>query len=483
MIVTIINPNIVTQKGDFFGTGIPYMPIIPAYLASHLLSKKYKVEVIDSFGQNPTKKRIEGDLIIHGLSLSEILNKVNKKTDLICIYAGHIVEHSVIVKIIKVIKKRFKEKKILVFENSQAVTAYSLRIAHRDFFDQGCDYVVYGNPEETVNKLLSGKSLKTIDGLIYRKAKIIIINKPHTQKIKIDDLPFPAWHLFPIVNYWKLGYAHVPYKKRYMPLLTSRGCPFECAFCIIPFTNRRKWRGRTAENVFEEMKKYVVEFDVNEFHIEDLNPTINRKRIEKLCKLIIKSGLSITFKFASGIKIETIDRKTLDLLYKAGCRYISFSPESGSEKVLKLMKKPFNYKHGLEMTRVMSKLGIVSQACFVLGFPGETKSDLRLTQKYALQLVRKGVDELAFFIMTPVPGSKPYEFSQIKDLSKLTFSPKWRKEYKFLHKFRFKLYLLFVLLKFLYSPLRTVTIPLRILIKNFRTKIEMTVYRVFNQTK
>jgi len=321
--------------------------------------------------------------------------------------------------------------------------------------------------------------------LIYKDNKKIIINKPSSQKIEINKLPFPAWNLFPIKNYWKLGYAHVPYKKSYMPLLTSRGCPYACEFCIIPFTNKRIWRARNPENILSEIKNYINKYNVNEFHIEDLNPTLDKKRIKELCELIISSKLKIIFKFASGIKLETIDEETLELLYKAGCRYISFSPESGSKKVLKLMKKPFDHNNGLSMTKKMKKLGITSQACFVLGFPGETNKDLKLTRKYALELTRLGVDEIAFFIMTPIPGSKPYECSQLtkNQLSNLTFSPKWRKEYKKLNKFRIKTYLLFLILKLIYHPIKTISIPFNIITKRFKTKIEMTTYRVGKQNR
>ena len=480
MLVTIINPNIVAQKGDFFGTGIPYMPIIPAYLTSYLLNKKHKVEVIDSFGEDPSKKRTEDDLIIYGLSIGEIIEKVNEKTDIICIYAGHAIEHSIIINILNAIKKKFKRKKVLIFENSQAVTAYSLRVSYKEFFKKNCDFIVYGDPEETVHNLLSNKSLKNIDGLIYKEKNKIVVNKPYSQKQKLDNLPFPAWGLFPLKNYWKLKYAHAPYKNKYIPLLTSRGCPFQCEFCIIPFTNRRIWRARSPENLISEIKEYKKKYKVKEFHIEDLNPTLDKKRIKKLCNLIINLKLNIVFKFASGVKIESIDEETLKLLHKAGCRYISFSPESGSKKVLKLMKKPFDYEHGIKIAKLMSKLKIISQACFVLGFPGETKKDLKLTKEYSLKLIRNGVDELAFFIMTPVPGSKPYEYSQFKckELSKLTFSPKWRKEYKNLHKFRTKVYIYMAINKLIYHPLKTLKQPLNFLTKNFETKMEMTLYRI-----
>ena len=154
MVITIINPNNVMQKGDFFGTGIPYMPIIPAYLASYLRTKKEDVQVIDAFGKNPFKKRTENGFIIQGLEINEIIEKINNKTEIVCIYAGHVIEHNIIIQILKQIKTKYKDKKVLIFENSQAVTAYSLKMSYKEFFKNDCDFIVYGEPEQTIYDLI-----------------------------------------------------------------------------------------------------------------------------------------------------------------------------------------------------------------------------------------------------------------------------------------------------------------------------------------
>jgi radical SAM superfamily enzyme YgiQ (UPF0313 family) len=479
MHITLINPNNVTQKGDFFGTGIPYMPITLAYLAS-CLRNSHEISVIDAFGENPFKKRTKAGFIIQGLTTKDIIKRINPKTGLIFLYAGHIVEHIVIKEIIKEIKRKLNTK-IAIIENSQAVTAYSLVKAKEEFFSSGADIIIYGEPEKTAIELIKcikkNKEPSNVKGIIYKKNNKIKTNKKQEYIKDLDKLPFPAWDLFPIKNYWKLHYAHAPMKQNYLPLLTSRGCPFQCEFCIIPTTNEKRWRFRTARNVVDEITEFSKRYNIKEFHIEDLNPTINKKRIKDICKLIIKKKLNIKTKFASGIKLETIDKETLSLLAKSGCNYLSFSPESGSKKMLELMKKPFNHNHGISMTKEMNRLGIKSQACFVLGFPGETSKDLKLTKDYIIRLTKAGVDEIALFIMTPIPGSKVYESWETKDLSKLTFSPVWRKEYKKLHNFRKKLYILFFIHKLLNHPLKTLKQPINIILKKFETKMEMTIYR------
>ncbi len=490
MKLTLINPNIVSQKYDFFGTGIPYVPIGLAYLAAALVKTNHNVQVIDAFGEKPMQKEVKEDYIIQGLKISEILDRISSDSNAIFIYASQVVQHNRIIDIIRAVRKRFSNKKIIMLENPQSVVSYSLERAHKEFFDNNVDFIIIGEPEMTAEELIEAIQRKkedysNIKGIIYlSKQGKIKKTSEREHIIDLDQIPFPAWELFPIRNYWKLSYAHAPLKRnaRYMPILTSRGCPYNCEFCIIPYINERKWRFRSAANVVDEIENYVKEFKINEIHVEDLNPTLKKERIIEICKEIIKRKIKVEIKFAAGIKLDTIDENTLKWLKQAGCNYISFSPESGSKRILDLMKKPFNYNHGINMTKLMHQLGIITQACFVLGFPREKEKDQNLTLKYIKKLTKAGVDEIALFVMTPIPGSRPYELSQIKPekISQFTFSPKWRKEYKQLNRFRIKLYLFFIVFKCIYHPLKTLKQLFYLITKNFHTKMEMTIFRVIN---
>ena len=487
MKVTLINPNIVSQKHDFYGTGIPYMPITLAYLTAYLLKKNHEIKVIDAFGENPLQKEVKEDFIIQGLKISEIVDKIPNDSDAIFIYASQVVQHNRIIDIIKAVRNKFSNKKIIMLENSQSVVSYSLARANKEFFDNNVDFIIVVELLEAIAK--KDSNYAEVKGIMFRseedkikKTKEIMKTQDREHIANLDEIPFPAWHLFPIKNYWKLSYAHAPLKRnaKYMPILTSRGCPYNCEFCIIPYINERKWRCRSAVNVVDEIENYVKKFNITEIHVEDLNPTLKKERIVDICKELIKRKIKVEIKFAVGIKLDTIDEDTLKWLKQAGCNYVSFSPESGSKKVLELMKKPFDYNHGIKMTRLMHRLGITTQACFVLGFPGENKEDLRLTLRYIKKLTKAGVGEIALFMMTPIPGSRPYELSQIKPekISQFTFSPKWRKEYKQLNRFRTKAYLLFIAFKSIYHPLQTLKQPFYLITRNFRTKMEMTLFRV-----
>jgi len=167
------------------------------------------------------------------------------------------------------------------------------------------------------------------------------------------------------------------------------------------------------------------------------------------------------------------------LLKKSGCNYISISPESGSAELMKNIDKPFNYNHALKVVKEMNKNKIFSQACFIVGYPGETIDDLKKTRKMIFDLTKRGVDEIAVFIVTPIPGSKIYEkFDGFNTLSNLTFTPTWRKDYKMLSKERLIMYSIFLSTKIIFHPIKIFRQILNFFSKKFDTKMEMVPYKV-----
>ena len=111
----------------------------------------------------------------------------------------------------------------------------------------------------------------------------------------MDSLPLPDWSQIPLKNYWNLKYAHGPFSsKKYISILTSRGCPYPCKFCVVPETNNRRWRHKSSKRVVDEMEHYIKKYNIKEFHFEDLNPTVNETRTIELCNEIIKRNLNIT---------------------------------------------------------------------------------------------------------------------------------------------------------------------------------------------
>jgi len=483
MSIIFINPNLVVQRNDPFTTGIVYMPIGLAYAAAVVRDAGHPVHVIDAFAEGPELGRKRGKFTTFGLSEADVLAHIPSDAQAVFVFAINLTNHLAATHIVSVVKQDRPNLPIIILENTQAVTAYALKYVMAEFFNAGADFVLTGEPEQRVVRLvqaLTGESdtseLQEIDGLGSPE----FYSPPETFIQDLDSIPFPAWDLFPLENYWRLRFAHGPQSTaRYLPLLTSRGCPYPCRFCVVPATNQQKWRARSAINVVDEIEYYVNTFQVREFHIEDLDPTISDQRMRDIAGEIMRRELDIIWKIVAGTKVETIrTEETVDIMAESGCRYISISPETGSPRVLKLMKKPFDLDHAVKLVKRMSQVGIRTQACFVLGFPGESPEDLQKTWDLAHDLTRKGVDEIALFIITPVPGSAIFEeLKGYGSLSEMNFTPTWRDDFEELSRFRLRLYAYFLLWKLRYHPFKILRQPLNFLRRRYDTKMEMVPYR------
>jgi len=234
--------------------------------------------------------------------------------------------------------------------------------------------------------------------------------------------------------------------------------------------------------VVDEIELRVKEYGIKDFHIQDDLFTLRKDRVIEICKEILKRKLNVTWKIVAGTKAESIDREMLEWMAKAGCTYISISPESGSERVLKLMGKPFDYQKGIEIIKECNRLGIKTQACFVIGYPDENKNDRRKSKSYMLHLARAGLDEVGIFIMCPLPGAKVFKvFGYKGTYEDMNFSPRWRKDYRALAVCRKRMYLLFLLTKLLWHPLKSLNSIINLLRLRFEIKMEMTAYRALKQ--
>lgn len=485
--IALINPPLVTHAKDPLGSGIPYLPVTLSYLAA-VLAREYSLKVVDVFGRAPLTVKAEAGFWLQGEASVQWALELSGDTLAAVVYVSSVMAFLAVKKIISEFKTVFPGIPLIAIENSQAVIGCPLEYLAGDLIRAGADFIVLGECEDRVPRLCRALGLKDltgltgIDGLVYPDPDGSLIRQPVSGRVQeLNRLPFPAWEFFPLENYWKLGYAHGPMEGRYLALQTSRGCPLDCNFCVVPATNAGKWRARSPENVIAEIESLTRRFGVREFHLEDLNPTAGEKRILELCALLTQKKLGIVWKLASGAKIESFSPETLARMREAGCRYVSFSPESGSPAVLERMNKKFDHARALTLAARMHELGVATQACFVIGYPEETPADLRQTSDYVRHLARAGVDEIAVFMLTPIPGTRT--FGQIRgygSYAEMTFAPVWRSDYPALKRYRTRLYLSFFIWKLCSHPGKLVRQLLNLLRGKFTTKAEMNVYRLFS---
>ena len=175
------------------------------------------------------------------------------------------------------------------------------------------DFVVIGEAEYTMLELVgvleqrTTEGLKKIRGIGYIKNGETVITPPRPAIQDLDSLPFPARHLLPMEEYFA-AVKEIPLsgeiRKPWTMMITSRGCPYNCIFCSIHIVMGRKWRGRSPENVVDEIEQVVHTYHIKQIDFLDDNMTLNKKRMENICDLIVKRGLDIEWYTPNGVRAD-----------------------------------------------------------------------------------------------------------------------------------------------------------------------------------
>ena len=270
--------------------------------------------------------------------------------------------------------------------------------------DEGADFVIRKEPEYTMRDLASVIEKKTswdsVLGISWIKNNKKIHNKERPLIANLDDLPFPARELLPWKKY------KIPFGKdsAYTVILTSRGCPYNCIFCGTHIYYGRTLRLRSGKNVVDEIEEIVNKFGINHFSLWDDTFTVNKQHVMDVCNEIIRRGLKVKW-YCLG-RADNVDEEALAIMKKAGCYQIQYGFESGSEQVLKYMRKGITPEQIRNAVRLTAKAGIEVSALFVIGFPEETEEDIEKTIEIAKT---PGIKWAQFNIATPYPGTDMYD--------------------------------------------------------------------------
>lgn len=271
----------------------------------------------------------------------------------------------------------------------------------------GADLIVRGEAETVIAPLLktlrAGRKPHDIPGVSFMKNGRCHHNPPPPPVDPLDTLPFPAWDSIPIETYSGMYNMNgLPVlKSPYVPLLTSRGCPYRCSFCHNLFG--RKFRPRSPENVLDEMELLYEKHGVREFHFVDDIFNLHKKRVEEICHGIIRRGLNISFNFANGIRGDILTQELIKLMKEAGCYCMCLSLESASPRILGLMRKKLNIKKLEEIARFASSIDIITKCIFMVGYPSETREEMEETLRWVME---SSFDLLQHSIACPLPGTE-----------------------------------------------------------------------------
>ena len=295
-------------------------------------------------------------------------------------------------KIAREIKKRLPETKIIFGGNHATFTVDEL--IKEDYVD----VVVMGEGEitfkELVGKIERNLPLDDVRGIVFRRDGKTIRTAPREPIKDINTIPFPDWR----------------FMNEKMPvsvaICSSRGCPHDCIYCSTTSFWGRKWRSRSARNIIDEINNifdvYKPEKRSLRIGFVDDNFTVDRERVKRFCHLIHEEKLDL--KWGASSRVEFIDESLLEIMADAGCTGLFMGIESGSERVLKLMKRGYSIDEVKEKVEMSMKMGILPTCSFMIGNPFEDKSDIEKTLSLlkALKTYRVQVHIFAPLIGTEV---------------------------------------------------------------------------------
>jgi len=265
------------------------------------------------------------------------------------------------------------------------------------------DYVVRGEGEETFLELITGKPAPEILGLSYKNNSHVIHNGNRAVVKNLDDLPIPAYHLLPMKKYHPaLGsYSRLPG----IGMLTTRGCPGKCTFCFGQYLGERI-RMRSADNIIKEIQLLQKSYGIREVSFYDDTFTTFQSNVRRFCELLLKNEIDITWSCFT--RVDFVNEEILSFMKRAGCHQICYGIESGSEKILRNIKKKISLDRAKQAVEMTKKAGIKVRATFMLGSPGETVTTMRKTIKFAIALEP---DIALFNITTPYPGTEMHKWA------------------------------------------------------------------------
>ncbi len=388
MKVTLIHPPVYINKHGLTALR-PSLPLGLAYIAAVLRDDGHQVAVVDALGLAPEQMTPDGDIWRLGLSPDEVVAQIPADTKAIGITNMWSYSWPICRELIHAIKAAFPGVPIVGGgEHFTAVPDLSMEQAP-------LDYLVLGEGEETAIALFRalelGLDVTVIPGVVWRDPAGKVVKNPRRDRIRnIDEIPWPAWDLFDVEAYSSNRLVSGIYYGKTVPILATRGCPYQCTYCSSPNMWTTRWFAREAKDVADEIQHYHEKYGATNFPFQDLTAILKRDWVVEFCRTIEERGLKITWQLPAGTRSEVIDEEVASLLVRSGCRSLNFAPESGSERTRKHMKKMLTDEKLFRAVRASVKAGLNVGCFFVLAYPTDEKEDMRATAKLARRLGRAG---------------------------------------------------------------------------------------------
>ncbi len=406
MKVCLIKPPILHKGVSFARFATP--PLGLAYIAGALRSEGHQVQVIDASALGIDKVSLfKNKIYLFGLNKEEISDLIDEDTDVVC-YSFMFTNNWLYDReLVRYVKNRFPRiLSIAGGEHASALPEYSIE-------QSGLDFVVLGEGESVIVQLMHAierqESYQSIKGIVYKVENSFINTGKQVRASQIENIVWPAWDLFPLNIYFENKMTYGVYRGNTLPVNATRGCPYQCTFCSSPDMWGRKYEMRPPKDFVDELEFLNKEYKVVNFDLYDLTAIIKKYWIVEMCREIIKRELNITYQLPSGTRAEAIDFEVAELLYQSGCKNITYAPESGSEIVLKDIKKKVKIDKMLESIKSSSKVGLNIKLNMIIGFPDEKHTDIWETLLFLIKCSWYGANDAAPAVFSPYPGSELFE--------------------------------------------------------------------------
>jgi anaerobic magnesium-protoporphyrin IX monomethyl ester cyclase len=381
-----------------------------AYLSSYISKHGgYPFVIVDGIGEGLNQtwplKDYPG-FICHGLRFNEILGRIPAEAEVIAVSTMFSGEWPIVRDLITAIRERFPRSLIVAGgEHITALPEYSLRDC------PALDACVRGEGEHTLLELLDarqrGEGFERIEGLSYLdKEGNYHANGGLTRIRALETIPWPHWPEGYLEKFWAAGKSFGVQSARDMPILGSRGCPYQCTFCSSPQMWTTRYILRDVQDLVAEIEHWIKRFDITSLQFYDLTAITKKRWTLEFCRELMRRGIKLRWSLPSGTRSEALDTETLTLLKQTGCDYLVYAPESGSPDTLERIQKRITLDDLTRSVLNATRLGIAVRTNLIIGFPHETRRHVFETIRYGLYLAIRGADEVSINIFSAYPGTE-----------------------------------------------------------------------------
>ena len=423
MKILLINP-----PQSFFPSSDPpaaNLPLGLMYIAAVLDEAGIKTKILDAFITDLSFRKI-GDITEVGMPYEKIKEEILRiKPEIVGIANPFTSQAEHAIRVADIVKEI--DQNILTVVGGPHVT-----VVPAEFLEEtkNVDIIVIGEGEYTMLDIVGffegTKKIDDIQGIAHRRDKKAVINSPRKFNNKLDELPYPAYHLVDMEQYLnpkKIEYRS--FQNRALSMITSRGCPFNCSFCSVHLHMGKTFRAHSIDYVVNHIEHVVNKYRVKTIYFEDDNLTFDLKRFEAICDKIIEKNIKFQWETPNGVRADCLTLELLKKMKRTGCQSVFVGVESGDQYVLdNIIGKNLKLKNVIEFAKMCKKIGLKTGAFYIIGFPGETKQSMRNTVEFALMLKRKYDVGMHLLFATPSFGTRLYKECKKKGYIRGSLTPR-----------------------------------------------------------